>query len=112
MVRLTDVAALEEFDWPGGELSCTLSVEDPLLEPNGGQFALELSGRGAHVTDADDDASADAAVDIGTLSQLAVGTHGVDAAERVAGLTVRGETVRDGLASVFTDQRVCLREFF
>lgn len=112
MVRLTDVAALEEFDWPSGELSCTLSVEDPLLEPNGGQFALELSGRGAHVTDADDDASADAAVDIGTLSQLAVGTHGVDAAERVAGLTVRGETVRDGLASVFTDQRVCLREFF
>jgi len=123
MVRLTDVSALERLDWPAVDLDCTLSVSDPLLAHNDGQFRLSVSGGTAtvdSVPDADSeadslptsDSAADAAVDIATLSQLAVGTHGVDAAERLAGLEILDDSLRQPLTDVFQPAPVYLDEFF
>ncbi|AUG48160.1 GNAT family N-acetyltransferase [Haloarcula taiwanensis] len=113
MVRLTDVGYLERLDWPGGDLDCTLSVSDPLLDRNDGLFRLSVSGGTATVDPLSPaDSPADVTVDIGTLSQLAVGTHGVAAAERLAGLEIRDASARDPLADVFESESVYLGEFF
>ncbi|EMA33693.1 GNAT family N-acetyltransferase [Haloarcula japonica] len=113
MVRLTDVGHLERLDWPGGDLDCTLSVSDPLLDRNDGQFRLSVSGGTATVDPLPTiDSAADVAVDIATLTQLAVGTHGVDAAERLAGLEIHNESARDSFADVFEPEPVYLGEFF
>ncbi len=62
-------------------------MNDPLLDHNDGLFRLSVNGGTATVDPLPaSDSTADVAVDIATLSQLAVGTHGVDAAERLAGL--------------------------
>ncbi|WP_367176490.1 GNAT family N-acetyltransferase [Haloarcula rubripromontorii] len=113
MVRLTDVGSLERFDWPGGDLDCTLSVSDPLLDRNDGLFRLSVSGGTATVDPLSPaDSPADVTVDIATLSQLAVGTHGVAAAERLAGLEIQDASVRDPLVDVFETESVYLCEFF
>lgn len=113
MVRLTDVRHLERLDWPNGALDCTLSVSDPLLDRNDGLFRLVVSDGSASVTRRSDTAGSDtAAVDIATLSQLAVGTHGVDAAERVAGLDSLDDSAREPLTDVFRADSVYLDEFF
>jgi len=113
MVRLTDVDYLERLDWPGGDLDCTLSVNDPLLDRNDGLFRLSVNGGTATVDPLPaSDSKADVAVDIATLSQLAVGTHGVDAAERLAGLEMFDDSVRGPLADVFQPESVYLGEFF
>ncbi|MEF8974595.1 MAG: GNAT family N-acetyltransferase, partial [Haloarcula sp.] len=113
MVRLTGVGYLERLDWPAGDLDCTLSVSDPLLDRNDGLFELSVSGGTATVDSLPAaDATADATVDVATLSKLAVGTHGVDAAERLAGLEILDESVRQPLTDVFRSEPVYLDEFF
>jgi len=113
MVRLTDVGHLERLDWPEGDLACTLSVSDPLLDRNDGLFRLAVSAGTATVEPLPAaDPPADVTVDIATLSQLAVGTHGVEAAERLAELEIRAESLRDPLADVFGPESVYLGEFF
>jgi predicted acetyltransferase len=113
MVRLTDVGHLERLDWPAENLDCTLSVSDPLLDRNDGLFRLSVSGDTAMVDPLPvADSAADATVDIATLSQLAVGTHGVAAADRLAGLEILDESVRQPLADVFRSEPVYLDEFF
>jgi len=113
MVRLTDVGHLERLDWPDSDLACTLAISDPLLDRNDGLFELSVSGGTATVDPiSSSDSTADVTVDIATLSQLAVGTHGVDAAERLAGLEIRDESVRDPLEDVFQPESVYLGEFF
>ncbi|MFB6222845.1 MAG: enhanced intracellular survival protein Eis [Haloarcula sp.] len=115
MLRLTDVSHLEHLDWPAGELTCTLSVDDPLLDRNDGLFRLSVSDGTATVDPvpaADGSDPIDASVDIATLSQLAVGTHGIDTAERIAGLDISNGSVRDPLTDVFQPAPVYLGEFF
>lgn len=113
MVRLTDVSHLERLDWTGGDLNCTLSVSDPLLDRNDGLFRLAVSDGTATVDPRPPaDSTADATVDIATLSQLAVGMHGVAAAERLAGLEIHDEAAREPLADVFQPESVYLGEFF
>ena len=113
MVRLTDVGHLERLDWPACDLTCTLSVIDPLLDRNDGRFRLSVSGGSATVDPLPAaDSTADVAVDIATLSQLAVGTHGADAAERLAGLETPGESAHQPLEDVFRPASVYLDEFF
>ena len=113
MVRLTDVGHLERLDWPDSDLICTLAISDPLLDHNDGLFELSVSGGTATVDPLSaSDSTADVTVDIATLSQLAVGTHGVDAAERLTGLEIRDESVRDPLEDVFQPESVYLGEFF
>jgi len=113
MVRLTDVGLLERLDWPDSDIACTLSVNDSLLDHNDGLFRLSVS-RGTATVESRPaaDSEADVTVDIATLSQLAVGTHGVDAAERLAGLEIHEDSIRDPLAAVFRPEPVYLDEFF
>jgi len=88
-------------------------VTDPLLEDADGRFRLTVTDGSATVGPLADVAAAPAlSVDVATLSQLAVGTHGVEAAERVGGLEVHDEGVRAPLESVFRPGPVGLREYF
>lgn len=113
MVRLTDVTHLERLEWPDSDLACTLSVSDPLLDRNDGLFRLSVSSGTATVDPLPAaDSAADVTVDVATLSQLAVGTHGADAAERLAGLEILDDSVRAPLADVFRPAPVYLDEFF
>ena len=122
--RLTDVAAgIEAYPWPEGvDVEFSLSVADPLLDRNDGQFAVavaggdatveavESSGEGSPVVAVDD--SADIAVDVATLSQLVVGSYDAREAQRFGELAVRREPLQDPLADAFPGGAVCLREFF
>lgn len=113
MVRLTDVTALEAVEWPAGEVECTLSVSDPLVADNNGGVRLSVADGRATVEPIAESADAvNATVGIGTLSQLAVGTYGIDDAERFGDLRIADESVRDPLATVFRPRTVGLREFF
>jgi predicted acetyltransferase len=114
MVRLTDVRALEGLEWSArADLDCVLSVEDTLVSDNSGRFRLSIEAGSASVERTETATEAPAGtVNIGTLSQLAVGTHGIDAAERVRGLEIADDAVRDGLATVFEPGPVGLREYF
>lgn len=115
MARLTDVTAtLERFPWPASlSVEWTLEVTDPLLPCNDGRFTVDVDAGSATVTPTDGKSGDDAAitVDIGTLSQLYVGTFDVESAERLGTLDV-DESVRDALWTAFTPEDVCLREFF
>jgi len=124
MVRLTDVAAgIEAYPWPEGvDVEFSLSVSDPLLDRNDGQFAVAVAGgdatveavesseEGSPVVAVDD--SADIAVDVATLSQLVVGSYDAREAQRFGELAVRREPLQDPLADAFPGGAVCLREFF
>jgi predicted acetyltransferase len=110
MVRLTSVDALELYTLPG-TLDCTLAVTDPLAERET-TARLTIEDGDVSVTEMSDSASADASVDIGTLTQLVVGTHGVADAMRVGGLDVGTDGVVGELESVFTPQAVYHGEFY
>lgn len=114
MLRLTSVSWLSNLDWPAVNLDCTLSVTDPLLDRIDGRYELSVADGSVSVDRLGDsaDGDADVAVDIGTLSQLVVGTHDVATAERVAGLDVRTESVREPLARLFEPGSVDIRQLF
>lgn len=113
MVRLTSPAAVELYTWPAGAVDCTLSVADPLVDDNEGVYRLRVrDGKATVAEDGSDPENADARVDIGTLSQLVVGTCSIEKARRLDGLDVHTDAVRDGLGSVFESQPVHLGEFF
>jgi len=128
MVRLTDAAAaLERHPWPDGlDVRFTLDVADPLLGHNDARFevsvadgeatatTLEAAGDGASAGGRASAASSDpdVSVDITTLSQLSVGTYGLDEAARLGDLTICRGSLADPLSRAFPGNRVCLREFF
>jgi len=111
MGRLTAVSALEALAWPKSDLDCTIDVDDPLVERNDGQFSISVVDGEATVTPGAT-GEPDLTVDIGTLSQLAVGTHGVETASRLGGLDLRTESLREPLETLFEQQPVYLQEFF
>lgn len=116
MVRLTELSALEHFAWPGA-VDCRLAVTDPLGVADGlvrlrvadGEATVERLNDVSEGTESDD---ADATVGVGTLSQLAVGTHDVATARRVGDLSVRTDGVAAALDDVFRPGAVRLRQFF
>lgn len=112
MVRLTDPTGLETIPWPAVDIEETLAVTDPLFED--GIYRLSVTDGTATVSERSVREANDptATVDIGTLSQLAVGTHGVDRAAELGGLTTKDPDTRDALAELFRTQPVGLREFF
>lgn len=124
MLRLTSVEWLETLDWPAVELDCTLSVADPLRDRTDGRYRLSITDGAASVDRLGERESgrrdgskhsgdqADLAVGIGTLSQLVVGTYDIETAERVAGLDVRTESVREPLTKLFETGPVHVRQFF
>lgn len=131
MVRLVDVAAaLEALDPdPEIEAAFSLSVADPLVDRNDetfrvavadGAVAVEPTGGGedgetavAETGGPDPDAAdaADAAADIGALSQLYVGYKSVDEAVRSGGLAVDSALAAD-LRALFPPRTTHLREGF
>ena len=118
MVRVVDVVdALATVPYPDGESAdLTLSVADDTAAWNDGLFRLRVAdgvGRCERVDEAaaGDDA-ADATVGVGTLSQLAVGYHGVAEARRLGDLDVADGAVADRLEALFPPETVFLRDFF
>jgi len=100
MVRLVDAAtALEALDPdPEIETAFSLSVSDPLVDWNDETFRVAVADGTVAVeptvdgevdkSEVDGAEAADAAIDIGTLSQLYVGYTSVDEAVRSDGLAV------------------------
>ncbi|WP_050034242.1 GNAT family N-acetyltransferase [Halorubrum halophilum] len=123
MVRLVDVAAaLEALDPdPAVEAAFSLSVADPLVDWNDGTFRVVVADGSVAVEPAngregDDQApdaadAADAAVDVGALSQLYVGYRSVDEVARGDGLVVDSATA-DDLRALFPPRTTHLREGF
>lgn len=115
MVRIVDVEhALAAVPYPD-DVSADLvfRVTDETAPWNDGVFHLDVSGGAgecARVADPPD--TVGASLDIGTLSQLAVGYHSVADARRVADLTVDDAALTTALASLFPPETVRLRTFF
>ncbi|WP_424013362.1 GNAT family N-acetyltransferase [Halorubrum xinjiangense] len=131
MVRLVDVAAaLEAFGPdPAVEAAFSLSVADPLVDWNDRTFRVEVAdgavavepvdggegggrdGAGAGDESGSETGNADAAVEMGALSQLYVGYRSVDEVIRDGGLAVDSVTT-DDLRALFPPRTTHLREGF
>jgi predicted acetyltransferase len=111
MARLTQLGALDRLDWPD-ETRVTLAVTDP-LEASGGRVRVVHEGDTTRTECVSGDAGqADAETDVGTLSGLFLGTHGVEWAVERDRLAIHESAVRESLAAAFESRPVCLREFF
>jgi predicted acetyltransferase len=121
MVRLVDVAAaLEALDPDAAtEATVTLAVDDLLAAWNDAVFRVTVAEGTVAVERLDaEPADADAAVDVGALSQLYVGYRSVDEAVRAGGLAggdggvPLGDGVAAALRSLFPPRTTHLREGF
>ncbi|NKE37191.1 GNAT family N-acetyltransferase [Natronococcus sp. JC468] len=95
MVRLVDVAAgLPELTTSEADAALTLEVADPLADPNDGRFVLEVGDGAATCERVDgEDGEPDASLDIGALSQLAVGARSASDLAYAGRLEADAETV-------------------
>ncbi|MXR51513.1 GNAT family N-acetyltransferase [Halovenus sp. WSH3] len=109
MVRLPSVFALDGTAWPETGLDCRLAVSDP-LESEPAVVRVQTTDGTLRVSTAD--GSPAVRTDIGTLSQLVVGTYGVERARRLDAVTVDDERVLEELSATFEEQQVFLGEFF
>ncbi|VTT85262.1 unknown [Halorubrum sp. DM2] len=132
MVRLVDVAAALGVlsPDPAVEGAFSLSVNDPLADWNDRTYRVAAADGTVTVGPVDDETAdaecgsdtdaergiADAAVDIGALSQLYVGYRSVDEVIRGGGLSVDeaagGDGVADDLRALFPPRTTHLREGF
>lgn len=110
MVRLTGPAGLEALDWPATTAELTLAVTDPLFKDD--SYALSVTDGTASLSRLEARGDEDVTVDIGTLSQLAVGARSVAAADRLGGLVIHTPAARDALQRLCPPQSVGLRAFF
>jgi predicted acetyltransferase len=112
MVRIVDVpAALSAVEYPGvADARVTLAVADDHAPWNEATFAVAVEDGSARVTETD--ARPDATVDVGTLSQLLVGYHGVESARRVGDLAVADEAAAATLERLFPERPTFLPESF
>lgn len=114
MARVVDVAAaLEALDPdPATQAAFSLSVADPLVDWNDEAFRVAVADGDVAVDRFDGEpADADAAVDIGVLSQLYVGYASVDKAVRRDGLDI-GPALAADLRALFPPRTTHLREGF
>jgi predicted acetyltransferase len=114
MVRLVDAAAALEAPSPDPDVQAafSLSVADPLVEWNDGTFRVAVADGGVSVESLDSERTdADAAVDIGALSQLYVGYRSVGEVGRSGGLDA-GSAVASDLRALFPPRTTHLREGF
>lgn len=115
MIRLVDVErALEAIPYPGSvDRRVVIDVTDEHAEWNDGRFVLDVSGGSADCRRVDSSAAdPDVSVDVGTLSQLAVGYRSVDALSRVGSLAVADEETATDLAAAFPTADSFLRDGF
>ncbi|PSP82864.1 GNAT family N-acetyltransferase [Halobacteriales archaeon QS_1_68_17] len=115
-VRIVDVArALERLPYPENlNARVTLDVTDGFAEWNDGLFRLSVDDGTATCRQLPegDGAAPDVETDVGTLSQVLVGYHGIETAKRVGSLAVDGDDTGATLAGLFPPRRVYLRDFF
>ncbi|UTF54125.1 GNAT family N-acetyltransferase [Natronosalvus rutilus] len=111
MVRIVDVSrALSVLSYPTVDASVTLAVDDPLATWNDGVFELSVeSGDGTCERVPVPDSNI--ALDVGTLSQLAVGVRPARALERAGRLDVSPGTL-ETLETLFPARSVFLRDGF
>ncbi|RYJ15218.1 GNAT family N-acetyltransferase [Halogeometricum borinquense] len=110
MARIVDVeAALTALSYDVQE-SVVLAVSDERCAWNDDTFELRVDAAGARVNRVE--TTPDAELDVGALSQLAVGAREAAELERTGDLTVSDATVRETLADLFPDERTYLREGF
>lgn len=112
MGRLVDVAAgLEALPVPDGvEGTLAVAVDDPLVDGNDGEFALEAADGAVAVAPGAGDGPR-ASLPVETLSRLAFGATTVARAAATGGLAAE-EPARRLLAELFPPREVYLREFF
>ncbi|QZP37555.1 GNAT family N-acetyltransferase [Halobaculum magnesiiphilum] len=114
MVRIVDVErALEAIAYQeDSDATLVLDVRDDDCEWNDDVFHLRVAdGRGAveRVAAADE---VDVSLDIGALSRLVVGSHGVDGLVELGAVEVAAESDREMLATLFPETDPFLREGF
>ncbi|GAB3031343.1 GNAT family N-acetyltransferase [Natronobiforma cellulositropha] len=112
MVRLVDVSeALEALSYPAGETErVTIAVEDPLAAWNDGTFTLAVTDGEATCRPSSE--PPEVTLDVGTLSQLAVGARRVETLERTERLSSTDAAGVETLGRLFPPEPVYLREFF
>ncbi|MFU8868523.1 enhanced intracellular survival protein Eis, partial [Natronococcus sp.] len=94
MVRLVDVAeGLPALTAGEADAELEIEVEDPLADWNDGRFVLEATDGAATCERVDSDGQPDATLDIGALSQLAVGTRSASALAYAGRLEADDRTV-------------------
>jgi predicted acetyltransferase len=109
MVRLPGVSALDGLSWRDTGLDCSVEITDPLAEePTTARIECTAGTLSVGKTEA----APAVTTDIGTLSQFAVGTRGIDYLRRLDRLEVHDHTVLDTLSATFEPRRVYLDEFF
>lgn len=109
MARLTSADALELLTWPAQSVSCPMTVTDPLGETETIQFSVE-DGAG---TVLHRDSTADGlTVDIGTLTQLVLGSRSLADARKLDDCQVGSDVPVEELEALFEPQAVALEEFF
>ncbi|MFB6191746.1 MAG: enhanced intracellular survival protein Eis [Haloarculaceae archaeon] len=119
MVRIVDVpAAIEALPFPAAAGEVTLSVSDPLVAANDATFAVRF-GNGDGTGDATCErvdvgsgTGVDARLDVGTLSQLAVGFLDPGTAEQHGDLAIERDGARSLLADAFPSTGTYLPEKF
>ena len=112
MVRIVDVPlALSAIEYDGvDDARVTVAVADDHAPWNEATFEVTVADGTASV--AETDAEPDATVDVGTLSQLFVGHHSVEAARQLGGLEVEDRATAATLESMFPERAVFLPEGF
>lgn len=112
MVRLVDVAAgLPALTASEADAALTFEIEDPLADWNDGRFVLETADGTATCERGDGDGEPDAVIDIGALSQLAVGARSASDLAYAGRLAADVETV-DVLEDVYPETDVYLGHHF
>ncbi|MDG5818900.1 GNAT family N-acetyltransferase [Natronococcus sp. A-GB7] len=113
MVRIVDVAVgLPALTASEADAELEIEVADPLADPNDDRFVLETTDGAATCERADDrDGEPDASLDIGALSQLAVGARSASALERTGRLEAATETVA-ALEELYPEDDVYLGHHF
>lgn len=111
MIRLGDVrSALSRLSYPDDiSEQVVIDVEDPLVDHNDITVSLTVSDEFADCSWSK--RLPDGTIDVGTLSQLAIGYLDAEQARRFGGLDADDDLV-DALGRLFPPERVRLREFF
>jgi predicted acetyltransferase len=115
MVRIVDVVeTLSVLSVPSGDAALTLAVEDPMVGWNDDVFELEASGGRLNCRRLSEttDASPDATLDVGALSQLVVGTRSATDLERIGRLETPDSRAVTTLEALFPESDVYLGHHF
>ena len=114
MARVVDVAgALEAIEFPAdAEGSVVLDVADDTCEWNDGTARLVVADGEGRVEAVDGDVEAAVELDVGALTRLVLGSHGVARLIELGEATVHDDAARRTLAAAFPPGEPYLREGF